>query len=230
MPPPSCARKAGLWGPASVRVYLSEGSDPRAMQALSLLRFHESSAAELDRLLRTHLRPLAPDQPAHRPPPALPRLPHPPLASKATPPPTQRAPSPKIDDPFEEEEEDSEEGEEDEVVEDGESTVGKAEADVTQNSPVPAGPLSLSRLATVPYVSSNNEARAWAELARLCAGALAAYPTTEAEDDAALSRDTGCLERFSNSWNARVQVRGEKRVLRFWHDTARDRSSAASDT
>lgn len=73
--------------------------------------------------------------------------------------------------------------------------------------PVPSFPVAQP-------LSLSNEARVLAHLARACRAAAAAYPTTLADDEAALSG--GALAVGSNARNARVLVRGEKRVCAWW--------------
>ena len=86
------------------------------------------------------------------------------------------------------------------------------------------------RLAEVGPLSERNEAAAWRAFAALADDALAAYPTTLADDDAALAEsgprgDGPMLPLFSNARNARVHVRGEKRVLEHWKRVAQTRAT-----
>ena len=105
------------------------------------------------------------------------------------------------------------------------------------------GRFPLPKLATLPYLSHANEAATWAALEALCRRMLGAYPTALPEDEAAVARAGSCearadaaaapagrsgggggggvqgvgeerrLVKFSNAWNARVHVRGEKRII-----------------
>ena len=100
------------------------------------------------------------------------------------------------------------------------------------------GRFPLPKLATLPYLSHANEAATWAALEALCRRMLGAYPTALPEDEAAVARAGSCeardaaagrtggggggvqgvgeerrLIKFSNAWNARVHVRGEKRII-----------------
>ena len=80
------------------------------------------------------------------------------------------------------------------------------------------GRAALPKLATLPRLSARNESAAWAALESLCRAALDRYHTSLDDDEAALAPpalkgDNNALPMFSNAWNARVHVRGEKRIL-----------------
>jgi hypothetical protein len=79
--------------------------------------------------------------------------------------------------------------------------------DVEESAPPPVDArVALARLANIPTLSTFNEAAAYGELARYCAEALATYPQASSHQH----------PRYSNAWNARVQIDGEKRILEHW--------------
>jgi histone-lysine N-methyltransferase SETD3 len=76
-----------------------------------------------------------------------------------------------------------------------------------------AGPYMYRSCRDVRFaLSLDSERRALRELARICGEALAAYPTTLAQDNEQLATE-GRLAPFSNERHACIQVRGEKEVL-----------------
>lgn len=79
--------------------------------------------------------------------------------------------------------------------------------------------LILPRLASIPKLGPLNEARALDSFSRLCSQALSRYPTSLAEDDAHLLM----MDKYSRSWNSRVQVRGEKQILAYWQQVTSER-------
>jgi len=112
----------------------------------------------------------------------------------------------------------------------------------------------LAHLASIPLVTPSNEARAWAELGRICTEALEAYRTTLEEDETLLTNSaaaaqagtengnteigpeqTALPERtalpvLSNAWNARVQVMGEKEILSYWKNAAAQHAASWEST
>jgi hypothetical protein len=225
-------QKARIWGSSAVRVSLASGpgSEARAAQALSLLRFLEASERELARLSGTHLRglPGALVEPLPRGRIAELRK-RPRVASAHHSPHNSHGGGGG-----------------------GAGSEGAAAATAPEVDPR----VTLPRLATVPRLGPANEARAWRAFGALCAQALAAYPTSEAEDDAEIERTAAAeqaassrggsgaffdlgngpdsptpekqppMPRFSQEWNARVHVRGEKRVLAFWLRVALESEAA----
>jgi hypothetical protein len=149
-------------------------------------------------------------------------------------------------DEFEEVDEDDDDNDDDEGDDEDDDAMGREEE---EDEEVDLD-FAWARLTSVPRLSRDNEHAAWVLLRDLTEQALAGYPkTTPPPPPSSSSSSTppnvtgasaapvtaaaavngqGKFTKFSNAWNADVQVKGEKTVLEYWRDFAARRVGASS--